>query len=549
MDISRKTYPIIAALTLGCATVMQAPSGGATTAAITAQDLRTRLYIFADDSMMGRQFGTEGNLKGTQYIANELARLGIQPGGAGGSYFQDVPAFRVSLAPGAQVVLDGAPLAFGTDYITNFPASGRAIPVDSLQVVYGGDLSDTTTLIAPDQAVGKAVLLAIRTPLQRNPNQILARYAGARAIITANDPRIVRPYAVTMSTDTTPARVNLVVSPAVAARLVGGDPLTMTAGTAGRWVHFSSVGFNRSRAPARNVIGIVPGTDPALRGEYVAIGAHNDHLGIRYAGALDHDSLRAYNIMANRLVEARTHVTPGSPGGGLTAAERASIHVNVDSLHRLRPARRDSIYNGADDDGSGSVGTLEIAEAFAKSGVRPRRSLIFVWHTGEEAGLLGSRYFTDNPTVPRDSIVAQLNMDMIGRGGAFDFVGGGPKYLQLVGSRRLSTELGDIVEAVNRSEPAPLAFDYAFDANGHPERIYCRSDHYNYARYGIPITFFTTGLHMDYHQLTDEPQYIDYDHMRAVSQLVHDVALRVGNLDHRVVVDKPKPDPRGACVQ
>ena len=101
--------------------------------------------------MMGRQFGTEGNLKGTQYIANELARLGIQPGGAGGSYFQDVPAFRVSLAPGAQVVLDGAPLAFGTDYITNFPASGRAIPVDSVQVVFGGDLSDTTTLIAPDR--------------------------------------------------------------------------------------------------------------------------------------------------------------------------------------------------------------------------------------------------------------------------------------------------------------------------------------------------------------------------------------------------------------
>jgi Zn-dependent M28 family amino/carboxypeptidase len=151
--------------------------------------------------------------------------------------------------------------------------------------------------------------------------------------------------------------------------------------------------------------------------------------------------------------------------------------------------------------------------------------------------------------VPRDSIVAQLNMDMIGRGGAFDFVGGGPTYLQLVGSRRLSTELGDIVEAVNKSEPTPLSFDYAFDANGHPERIYCRSDHYEYARYGIPITFFTTGLHMDYHQLTDEPQYIDYEHMRRVAQLVHDVALRVGNLDHRVVVDKPKPAPRGACVQ
>jgi Peptidase family M28 len=550
LRIARRLFPIAAALAMGCTTALQVgQTGGPTAAPITARDLSTRLYIFADDSMMGRQFGTEGNFKGTQYIANELARLGIQPGGVGGSYFQDVPAYKVSVAPGARVFLDGAPLTYGTDYITSFPASARGIPVDTVQVVYAGDLSDTTTLISADQAEGKALLFTIRTPLVRNPGPMLARYSRARTIITANDPRTMRPYAVTMSTDTTPARVNLTVSPAVAARLIGGDPAAVRTGTPGRWLRFSSLAFTRSPAPARNVIGIIPGTDPALRGEYVAIGAHNDHLGFRFAGPLDHDSLRAYNIMANRIVEARTHMTPGTPGGGLTPAERASIHVNVDSLHRIRPARLDSIYNGADDDGSGSVGALEIAEAFATSGVRPRRSLIFVWHTGEEAGLLGSRYFTDNPTVPRDSIVAQLNMDMIGRGGAFDFVAGGPAYLQLVGSRRLSTELGDIVEAVNRTEPIPLSFDYSFDANGHPERIYCRSDHYEYARYGIPITFFTTGLHMDYHQLTDEPQYIDYEHMRKVAQLVHDVALRVGNLDHRVVVDKPKPDPRGACVQ
>jgi len=550
VSIATRLYPLAAALAMGCTTAMQVgQAAGPTSAAITAPDLRTRLYIFADDSMMGRQFGTEGNLKATQYIANELARLGIQPGGTGGSYFQDVPAFRIAAVPGTLVFLDGSPLAYGTDYITSFPGSGRGIPVDSVQVVYGGDLSDTASLISADQAEGKGVLLTIRTPLLRNPGPILNRYSRARTILTANDPRTMRPYAVTMSTDTAPVRINLVVSPAVAARLIGGDPASVRPGTPGHWLRFSSVAFTRSSAPARNVIGIIRGTDPALRGEYVAIGAHNDHLGFRFAGPLDHDSLRAYNIIANRIVEARMHATPGTPGGGLTPAERASIHVNVDSLHHIRPARRDSIYNGADDDGSGSVGTLEIAEAFAQSGVRPRRSLIFVWHTGEEAGLLGSRYFTDNPTVPRDSIVAQLNMDMIGRGGAFDFVGGGPTYLQLVGSRRLSTELGDIVEAVNKTEPTPLSFDYSFDANGHPERIYCRSDHYEYARYGIPITFFTTGLHMDYHQLTDEPQYIDYEHMRKVAQLVHDVALRVGNLDHRVVVDKPRPDPRGACVQ
>jgi hypothetical protein len=539
-------------MTIGCTSAMQTGPAGtaaATTAAITAKDLITRLYIFADDSMMGRQFGTEGNLKGTQYIANELARMGVQPGGTGGTYFQDVPAFRVAPVRSAQLYVDGAPLTMGTDFITSFPASGRAIVVDSLPTVYGGDLSDTTTLIPPDQAAGKALLLSIRTPLQRNPAAIIARYSGARAMLAVNDLRTVRPYAITVSTDTTPARVNFVVSPAVAARLFGADPLTLSPGTAGKSIRFSSIGFTRSSAPARNVIGIIPGSDPALRGEYVAIGAHNDHLGIRFGGPLDADSVREYNIIANRIVEARTHQTPGTPGGGLTTAERASIHVNVDSLHRVRPARRDSIYNGADDDGSGSVGVLEIAEAFAKSGVRPRRSLIFVWHTGEEAGLLGSRYFADNPTVPRDSIVAQLNMDMIGRGGAFDIVGGSPTYLQLVGSRRLSTELGDIVEAVNRTESRPMNFDYSLDANGHPERIYCRSDHYNYARYGIPITFFTTGLHMDYHQLSDEPKYIDYVHMRDVAQLVHDVALNVGNLDHRVVVDKPKPDPRGACVQ
>jgi hypothetical protein len=545
---ARRLYPIAAALTFGCTSALQTGRGGPSTAAITAQDLRTRLYTFADDSMMGRQFGTIGNLKGTQYIASELARMGIAPGGPGGSYFQDVPAFRIAAAPSSQVFLNGAPLGYGLEYITSFPSSGRAIPLDSMQVVYGGDLSDTTTLIPAEEVAGKAVLFNIRTPLRRNPNQILSRYGQARSIVTVNDPRTARPYSVTTSVDTTPSRINVVLAPDAAARLMGGDLASLRTGAVGGTLRFSSVAFTREPAPARNVIAVIPGTDPALRGEYVAIGAHNDHIGTRFAGPLDHDSLRAYNTMANRIVEAREHATPGTPGGGLTPAERASIHVNVDSLRRIRPARLDSIYNGADDDGSGSVATLEIAEAFA-TGPKPRRSLIFVWHTGEEAGLLGSRYFTDNPTVPRDSIVAQLNMDMIGRGGASDFLGGGPNYLQLVGSRRLSTELGDIVEAVNGSELTPLRFDYAFDANGHPERIYCRSDHYNYARYGIPITFFTTGLHMDYHQLTDEPQYIDYEHMRKVAQLVHDVALSVGNLDHRVVVDHPKPDPRGACVQ
>jgi hypothetical protein len=140
-------------------------------------------------------------------------------------------------------------------------------------------------------------------------------------------------------------------------------------------------------------------------------------------------------------------------------------------------------------------------------------------------------------------------MDMVGRGSADDWKGGGPRYVMLVGSRRLSTELGDLVEAINKTEAEPLAFDYSLDANGHPENVYCRSDHYEYARYGIPIVFFTTGLHQDYHQITDEAQYIDYEHMARVDRLVFDVAVHVANLDHRVAVDKPKPDPHGVCKQ
>jgi Zn-dependent M28 family amino/carboxypeptidase len=223
------------------------------------------------------------------------------------------------------------------------------------------------------------------------------------------------------------------------------------------------------------------------------------------------------------------------------------LGVNVDSLRRLRPARLDSINNGADDDGSGSMALLEIAENLAAARVRPKRSILFVWHTAEEKGLLGSRWYADNPTVARDSIVAQVNIDMIGRGRREDVATGGPDYVGVVGSRRLSTELGELTDQLGRR--AGLRLDYALDANGHPQNIYCRSDHYNYARYGIPIVFFFTGLHGDYHQVTDEPQYIDYPHYARITNFVRDLTVRVADLDHRVRVDQPKPDPNGDCRQ
>jgi hypothetical protein len=268
---------------------------------------------------------------------------------------------------------------------------------------------------------------------------------------------------------------------------------------------------------------------------------------------VEHDSLKAYNMIA-RVSGADTRNAPAP-----TPEQWVRINTIKDSLRKIYPARLDSVSNGADDDGSGSVSILEIAEAFAKGPVKPKRSLIFIWQTGEEKGLWGSQYWTNHPTVPRENVIADLNLDMVGRGAASDVTGrdkdnnnlvGAENYLQLVGSRRLSTELGDIAEEVSAKEPMPFKFDYAMDANGHPQNIYCRSDHANYARYGIPVIFFTTGGHADYHQVTDEPVYIQYEHMARVDKLVYDIALKVANLDHRVVVDKAKPaSPFASCQQ
>jgi hypothetical protein len=296
------------------------------------------------------------------------------------------------------------------------------------------------------------------------------------------------------------------------------------------------------RGLARNVIAIVPGSDPALRGEYVSITAHNDHIGFSHR-VVDHDSLHAFNTVLRP-------TGADAPPRAATAADIARIRVMIDSMRKIRPARPDSINNGADDDGSGTIALIELAEAFMKGNVRPRRSILFVSHTAEEKGLLGSAWYTDHATVPIDSIVAEIDVDMIGRGAATDIKGGGPTYLEVVGLRRLSTEFGDWFEAVNAKEPVPFKFNYEYDAPGHPDQYYCRADHYSYARYGIPSVSLSRGSHMDYHQVTDEPQYIDYPDYARLTQLVFDAAVFVANAEHAPRLDGPKPtNPHVPCRQ
>jgi hypothetical protein len=568
----------LAALLAGCATAgttvapSAAPAGemrthtpAPTVGAITEADAMTRLYIFADDSMLGREAGTLGNVKATDYIAGEMKRMGLLPGGENGTYFQTVPIVISRIDSTRTISVSGAPLRLGTDVLPLYPGTtGRAIPVgrtirslDGVQVVYGGELGGR--LVSPAAATGKLVVFTVPAPASGEVDYRfyltaeLAPYAGAAGIAgvtldAVNAARLERLRAPLTHPRTEPevaaGPVVLLVSRSAAERLLGVPSLAgLRVGASGASIS-GDVAFvdSPSPYPARNVIGILRGSDPALAGQYVAIGAHNDHIGLT-PRPLDHDSVLANNMVIRRQgVQDRVREP--------TPAEAARIRVLRDSLTRAHGgARPDSVNNGADDDGSGTVALLEIAERFATSPQHTRRSLLFVSHTGEEKGLWGSEWFTDHPTVPRDSIVAQLNMDMVGRGKPTDIMGRGPNNVQLIGPRRLSTQLGDLIDSVNAARTPHMDIDRSFDANGHPLNRYCRSDHYMYARYGIPITYFSLGYHTDYHQVTDEPQYIDYGHLARVAQFVHDIAEAIANRPQRLVVDHPIPDPTKGCRQ
>ncbi|HET8837667.1 MAG TPA: M28 family metallopeptidase [Flavobacteriaceae bacterium] len=198
-----------------------------------------------------------------------------------------------------------------------------------------------------------------------------------------------------------------------------------------------------------------------------------------------------------------------------------------------------NIYNGADDDGSGTVAILEIAEAFkiaVEEGYRPKRSIIFMHFTGEEKGLLGSKYYTENPIVPLEETITNLNIDMVGRVDAKHK--NNPNYVYLIGSDMLSTELHELSEQANEKY-VHLNLDYTYNGTDDPNRFYYRSDHYNFAKHGIPVIFYFNGVHEDYHKPTDTPDKINYDLLEKRAKLIFYTAWKVANGEHAPVVDKP----------
>ena len=533
-----------------------------TTPAITVRDLQIRLYQFADDSMHGRQVGRVGNKKGTDYIAAEAKRLGLVPAGDDGTYFQVLPYHLRKFTSHSRLAVDGNPLAWNADWVA-IPGPRAPRPVTGVPVVFGGTAGDTTTQISAADAAGKlVVLLPARAPGNAPGGRgggfgapVSTRFADAAAVATVDLDALPLPQRAALNEPTVATmsgagragrlvgaptdslsllkqqlaqlapQATLRLTREAAARLFRGRPVeSLRPGARGGTVNASLDYVELPSEYGRNVVAIIPGSDPALRHEYVAVGAHNDHVG--FTTPVDRDSLKAFNDARIRLLIANEMRT-------LTAEQLATIRVNMDSIRRLHPtARVDSINNGADDDGSGSMGVLEIAEAIQAMQVKPKRSTLFVWHTGEEAGLVGSAFFTRNPTVPMDSIVAQINIDMIGRGREGDLPGGSSDYLGVVGSFFDSKDLGEAVAAVNRKQARPLQLDYKYDSTiawaGY-NNIYGRSDHFNYALQGVPIAFFFTGLHGDYHQRSDEAEFIDYPHYARIASYINDIVVEVGN--------------------
>lgn len=197
-----------------------------------------------------------------------------------------------------------------------------------------------------------------------------------------------------------------------------------------------------------------------------------------------------------------------------------------------------NVYNGADDDGSGTVAMLEIAEAFQKAvkdGNGPKRSILFLHVTGEEIGLYGSKYYTENPIFPLENTVCNLNTDMIGR--IDPNKADNPNYVYLIGSDKLSQELHDLSEEANRTY-TNLELDYTFNDDNDPNRFYYRSDHYNFAKNNIPVIFYFNGTHEDYHKMTDTPDKIEYELLAKRAQLIFHTAWEIANREGRITADK-----------
>lgn len=470
--------------------------------AITAEDLKTHLFIVASKDFEGRETGTEGQRKAAAYIENNFKSLGLQPGNKD-SYQLNYPIYQDSLI-GAGIRINGVDFKLNEDFAI-YTATNYTATLMSSEVVFAGyGITDSTRDDYKGLNVkGKIVLLLDGTPGGSSPSHVrrgnnsfysrqeTAQKNGAVAVLIVQTgfPRksfgdkggmYLNGYRATILPNA------FYISDKVAEAIMGVDyAATVKSGDIHPKPYSADVLLEFSKSAGHlqssDVLGFLEGTD--LKDQLVVISAHYDHLG-----------------------------------------------------------KKDTvIYYGADDDGSGTVSVLELAKAFTRAkaaGKGPRRSILFLANSGEEKGLWGSEYYSEHPTWPMDHITVDLNIDMIGRIDPNRKKGDSTNYVYVIGDDKLSSDLKPISEGQNKRY-TKLELDYKFNDPKDPERIYYRSDHYNFARKGVPIIFYFDGIHKDYHRPTDTPDKINYDLLEKRARLVFYTAWDMANRDEMLKRDIP----------
>jgi hypothetical protein len=463
-----------------------APAVSRAAGSITSADVAHRIGIIAADSMMGRDTPSRGLDLTAQYVADQFQKFGLKPGGDSG-WFQRYPITRrrLDLAQSRVVFAAGnrkdvAPFSSAARYdggpVPEQPLNGAALLVGGRQTAESADridVRDRIVLYLPQAGVESAATQQVLRVLY---------LAGPAALVILNDADSTRfaasipkrsPERTVIGTIAGRPVALQVREGAVASALAGADlsgaraaPKPITRELAGLTIGIEMKDSITSSLSAPNTVGILEGGDPRLKNEYLVYSAHMDHIGI----------------------------TPG---------------------------QADSINNGADDDASGTVGIIELAEAFSRAGARPKRSIIFLTVSGEEKGLWGSKYFSEHPPVPMGQIVADINIDMIGRNW--------PDTIVAIGKEH--SDLGATLNRVNAAH-RELGMT-AIDDRWPEERFYFRSDHYNFARKGVPILFFFNGVHEDYHEVTDSPEKINSDKEARILRLIFYLGQEVGSAPKR----------------
>jgi Peptidase family M28 len=487
---------------------------------ISAADLEKHLKIIAADDMEGRDTGSEGQRKAAAYIISNLESLGLKPASKDAegkpSYLQSFNLYKSGWKE-QYVILNGKKKVSFKDYypsgLVNIPEEKK---IETVYVGYGikNELRDD---FGSKDLKGKAVVFLEGVPAGlkaldfegasgSQKKQTIARSLGAEYFfevsaadenkfktLAAERKAILSRYnrmSVQKTGSTTPSKdPNFIISNAMAAEMLDLSPNKYKKLLAGKKVKlkntFTILKSERGSelVPTANIAALIEGSDKS--DEYVVVSAHYDHVGIDDKGR---------------------------------------------------------IYNGADDDGSGTCALLELAEAMSKAkaaGQGPRRNVLFLWVTGEEKGLLGSQYYTDvAPLFPLNKTICDLNIDMIGRidkEHASD-----ENYVYIIGSDKLSSDLYAICEKANK-DSENLLLDYTFNDPKDPNRFYYRSDHYNFAKNKIPVAFYFTGVHADYHQPGDDVEKIMFPKYTKIVKVVFNTLWKLANREERIKVDSNKP--------